>query len=304
MAYLSATRQTWVHLSVALSVVAIWSGFIVISRIGGRSVLTPYDLAALRFGVSALLLFIPWRLSRQPVRLRDPRIITLALIGGVGYALLVYWGFESAPAVHAAILLPGLLPFEVAFLSWLLLKKSSTGDLHWFALAAISAGIGCVAIDSFNGAATIQTGDWLIFGSSWCWALYTVLVRRWNIPAWEATTGVALLAATFYFPLYLGFLPKQITTAACILIYMQALYQGVLVAVVATALYMKAVCTIGPQRLANWMALVPAISGVVAVPVLNEPLSPWTMGALVMATLGVYLSHHSNRPHQSRSSVN
>ena len=37
----------------------IWSGFVVVSRLGSTGTLTPYDIDALRIGTSALVL-APW----------------------------------------------------------------------------------------------------------------------------------------------------------------------------------------------------------------------------------------------------
>lgn len=36
-------------------VVVCWSGFNIVSRLGSKGVLTPFDLAAMRFGVSGVL---------------------------------------------------------------------------------------------------------------------------------------------------------------------------------------------------------------------------------------------------------
>ena len=39
-----------------LAAVSIWSGWIVVARLGLQTSLTPWDIAALRFGVAGLLL--------------------------------------------------------------------------------------------------------------------------------------------------------------------------------------------------------------------------------------------------------
>jgi drug/metabolite transporter (DMT)-like permease len=39
-----------------LAAVSIWSGWIVVARLGLKTSLTPWDIAALRFGVAGLLL--------------------------------------------------------------------------------------------------------------------------------------------------------------------------------------------------------------------------------------------------------
>src|SRR5574338_1197789 len=94
----------------AAGTVAIWSGFILISRLGGKSALTPYDVLALRLGTAALLL-LPFAGSLPAGAWGDRKLWGLALAGGLLYGLLVYAGFKAAPAAHGAILLPGLQPF-------------------------------------------------------------------------------------------------------------------------------------------------------------------------------------------------
>ena len=46
-----------------LAAVSIWSGWIVIAQLGLRSSLTPWDIAALRFGVAGIVM-LPLVLSR------------------------------------------------------------------------------------------------------------------------------------------------------------------------------------------------------------------------------------------------
>lgn len=268
--------------------VAIWSGFILVSRLGGASPLTPFDITALRFGTAALLLFPIW-LTQRPLALFDGRIAALTLTGGIGYALLVYSGFKLAPATHAAVLLPGLLPVEIALLGWILLGEQPSVT-RWVGLSVIAVGVGCLAAESFRTGFEAWRGDFLLIAASFCWALYTVLARRWAVAAWAATTGVALLAALIFLPVYLLFLPKALGTAPWTSIVMQALYQGVLAVVVAMVLYMKAMAILGPVRLGAFMALVPVVSGLMTALVLGEALSPWSVAGLVLVSTGAYAS--------------
>ena len=46
-----------------LSAVCIWAAFIVVSRLGIRTSLTPWDVAAIRFGVAGVLL-LPYLCER------------------------------------------------------------------------------------------------------------------------------------------------------------------------------------------------------------------------------------------------
>lgn len=278
------------YLFAALTV-AIWSGFALVSRIGGTSVLTGLDITALRFGTAAVLL-LPALSMRGGVGLPAGRLAALALFGGLGYSLLVYSGFAYAPAVHGAILLSGLLPFEVAAFAWLLLDERPSAR-RWLGLGIIAAGVACLGTDVLRGDAETWRGDLLILGASLCWALYTVLARRWTVAPWDATIGVALLAALVYLPIYVFFLPKQLAAAPWSLIAGQAVYQGIIVVIVAMILYMKAAERMGPTRLGTFMALVPAISGLAAVPLLGEPLTGWLLGGLALVSGGAYLGSRS-----------
>ena len=55
-----------------LAAVSIWSGWIVVARLGLKSSLTPWDIAALRFGVAGLLL-LPYVVSKG-LASRSPRL--------------------------------------------------------------------------------------------------------------------------------------------------------------------------------------------------------------------------------------
>lgn len=268
--------------------VAIWSGFILVSRMGGVSVLTGYDVIALRFGTAAVLILPIW-LVRRPVHLWNVRMLMLTLTGGLGYSLFVYTGFKYAPAAHASILMPGALPFTMAFALWVLMGERPSLRRQ-IGLSVIAVGVSCLAIDTFyHTSSGTWLGDILFFSSSLSWATYTVLVKRWSVTPWQATTGVVLLTALIYLPIYAIFLPKQLAAAQWSMIALQAAYQGVVVVIIAMVLYMQAVVLIGPARTGMVMALVPALSGVAAVPVLGEPLSAWLVVGLIFVSAGAYL---------------
>jgi len=272
----------------AVLTVAIWAGFIVISRLGGTSLLTAFDVAALRFGAASLALLPFWWMRRASVKLFNRRNAVLALTGGVGYALLAYSGFKLAPAAHAAVLMPGVLPFQIALYAWLLLGERPNGA-RWIALLLIAVGVMCLATDVFQGGHIAWTGDLLFLSASASWALYTVLVRRWAVDPWNATIGVTFLATLVYLPIYLLFLPRHLAAASAVAIVTQALYQGVIVAVVAMILYMKALVKIGPTRLGTFMAVVPAIAGLISAPLLGEALSPWIIAGLLFVSSGAWI---------------
>lgn len=267
--------------------VAIWSGFILVSRLGGKSPLTGWDVTALRFGTAALVLLPLW-LLRRPRLTFSLRMVILAITGGCGYGALVYAGFKLTSAAHGAVLLPGMLPFAVALMAWLMLGERPSRQ-RWVGLTGIAAGVVCLATDSFSGSPGDWRGDLLILAASLSWAIYTVLVRRWQVSPWDATLGVGLVSAALYLPIYCLWLPKNLAAASWCVIGLQAFYQGILAVIVAMMFFMRAVTILGPTRVGTLMALVPAIAGISAAPLLGEPLSPWLMTGLFLVSLGAWV---------------
>src|SRR5215468_1031299 len=100
-----------------LTAVSIWSGWIVVARLGLRSSLTPWDIAALRFGVAGLaMLPLVFKRGLAFDRLGWSGLAAIVL-GGAAPVFLANWGLLYAPAAHAGALFPGVMPLMVALLA-------------------------------------------------------------------------------------------------------------------------------------------------------------------------------------------
>ncbi|AXQ27180.1 DMT family transporter [Solimonas sp. K1W22B-7] len=277
------------YLFAALTV-AIWTGFVLVSRMAGKGALTAFDVTALRFGVAAVIL-LPLLLIKGLGSLRNPRrLAACVLTGGLGYALLCYSGFYFAPAAHGSILLSGTMPFLTAVLAWLFLGERP-GTQKQIALLVTAAGIACMALQTFGHGVEGRSwiGDLLFVSASTSWCVFTILVRRWQIRPWDAAAGVSVTSAALFLPVYFLALPKHIDVAPWQEIALQAGYQGVLVVIIAMVLYTRAVAELGPTRLAAVMATVPAISALLAWPVLGEALTPLLGVGITLVTAGALI---------------
>jgi drug/metabolite transporter (DMT)-like permease len=265
----------------------IWASFVWISRVAGLSPMLPQDLTALRFGAAALVLLPAWFFWKR-VPLLDARLLVLALVGGIAYALLVYAGFRFAPAAHGALLVSGLLPFTMALMAYLVLGETPRRQMKR-GLLLIALGVACLAADTLRHGGGVVIGDVLLVGASLAWALYTVLVRRYGFGAWETTIGVALVATAIYLPVYLFLLPKGIREVGYADIALQAVFQGIFVVVIAMVLYMKAMALLGPVRLGSVMAMTPALAGVGVSLLLGEPLTLLLVAGLLLTSSGAWV---------------
>ena len=173
-----------------LAAVTIWSGWIVVARLGLRTSLTPWDIAALRFGVAGLLL-LPYVMRRGLALQRLGWIGLVAIvIGGGAPVLLANAGLLFAPAAHAGALFPGVMPLAVALLAAVVLHEPFTAAktigfvLILFGVAGIAWGAGG-AVESGQ-----TVGHALFLGSAMAWACYTVARRRAQLDGLHAA-GIA-----------------------------------------------------------------------------------------------------------------
>lgn len=275
----------------ALGTVAIWAGFILISRLGGKTGLTGWDIVALRLGTAAMIL-MPFSLKLPAGTWRDRRLWTLALIGGLLFLVLAYAGFKLAPAAHGGILMPGMQPFLVTALAWAILGTRPPRQ-RVLALLPIALGVVCVAVPVIaglgHGPSTLP-GDALLLTASVAWAAYSVLVKKWVYDPWLLTRFVAIASALVYLPAYLLWLPKGLDQVPASMLWLQALYQGIGPTIVAMILFLKAVSILGAERMGALVALVPVLAGLGAVPLLDEPLTPWLVAGLALVSGGAWLA--------------
>lgn len=283
-------RKILFGFAAATLVVCFWSGFNIVSRLGGRSELTPYDIAALRFGVSGILLSPFYFWGRHAITWLQTLILTI--FGGLGYGLLVYCGFAHAPAAHAGVLVNGGIPFATVLISCLALGYRP-GRQALLSLLLASAGIVLIGYQSFVDGNNFANGQWIgdlcFLSAAVCFAAYGLLLKRWRIHPWESTVGVATYAMVIYLPIYALFLPQGITLVAPSLILLQGFYQGMIAAAAATLLYAYANQTIGPMKASLMLSLVPGITALAAVPLLGEALGMATLLGVILVTCGAVL---------------
>ena len=267
----------------------MWSSFSLVSRLGGKSVLTPYDIFALRL-ITASIILVPFVGSMPARAWRDHRLWLLALLGNLLYCPLAYTGFKFAPAAHGAILLAGMQPFLISVVVWLI-AGTRPNPLRLAGLVLITFGVSCAAVPYFTAwSGNTVFGDALILLSSVLWAIYSVLATRWGYSAWTLTRALALGSAVIYLPVYALWLPKQLAEAPLSMIAIQCFFQGVVATILAMLSYLKAVSILGTERAAAFLALVPIVTGLVAVPLLDETLTIWLLCGLIFVSLGSFIA--------------
>ena len=303
------SRRT-IGIACAIITVAIWTSFIIIARAMAHKTLTPLDIAFVRM-VSAGLVMVPfgwWWVRRARAR-GEPgaslmwlglspypwRITAVAgMLAAVLYASLAYSGFLYAPAAHASVLMPGMLPLWTTLIALVVIGTPVT-KRRWMGLALIIGGGllvgGGSLLRAFDGG-DVWKGDVLFLASSFVWSSYTVMTRKHAMAAIPATIAVCVFASFTFVPVYAllawtGVLVSHLREAPWSEIMFQALIQGIGSVVISGITFVRMVETFGPIRSTMITAVVPGLSALGAVLFLGEPLYWNLLLGLALVTIGI-----------------
>lgn len=189
-----------------LATILIWA----YSWVVMKQVLThagPFDFAAIRYALGALVLFGALVVLRQP--LRPPPFVPTLLIGlcqTTAFQGLGQWALVNGGAGHVA-LLAYTMPFWAVLLAWLILGEGLS-PRRWLGLGLAAVGLVCI-IEPWRGLG--NTGSTLLaIGAGAAWAMGTVLSKRvfikhaptpLNLTAWQMLYGaLALIVVAWCVP--------------------------------------------------------------------------------------------------------
>lgn len=273
-----------------LSVVCIWAAFIVVSRLGVRTSLTPWDVAAIRFGTAGVLL-LPYLMKKGFAvdRLGWMGVAAISVGCGAPMVLLVNAGLLFAPAAHGGALFPGMMPLMVAIMAAIVLKEALTPQKN-VGLVLIVLGAVVIVWASGGTLGTQQNiGHVLFLCAGLAWAGYTVAMRRARLDGLHAAAIAAVASLILYVPVYAAISGESLVKVPVADVALQALVQGVLTAIVALLLYGRMVGILGATAGAAFVALTPATTALLAIPVLGEWPSAIDWIAITVISAGVYL---------------
>ncbi len=279
------SRKLLLGLGWATVAITIWSGSLVMLRLGVTTSLTPYDLTTLRFGTAALVI-APFALKRGPLPEKLGGISLVAMVAAFGapYVMLIALAMKTAPAAAAGALNPGVMAIVSVLLSWTF-SGEHIGHARFVGLGVTATGIFLFA----RTGGSFTNGHLILLGTGVMWASYSLIVRSAAVPAMTATAIVAVGSALIYLPVYILFLPKQILAAPLADILVQAGFQGMLVSVVAIYAFNRSAELLGSIAGATLPALIPVATLGFGVSVLGEVASLGELISAVLISTGVVL---------------
>ena len=286
------TTRTYAHGAIyGLSAVCIWAAFIVVSRLGVRTSLTPWDVAAVRFGVAGVLL-LPYLMRKGLALDRLGWIGVAAVVVGCGapMVLLVNAGLLFAPAADGGALFPGVMPLMVAILAAAILGEAFTPRKNAGLILIVLGAVGIVWASGGTLGTRQNIGHLLFLCAGLAWACYTVAMRWARLEGLHAAAIAAGSSLVLYIPIYAIIARGSLFDAPVLDVALQAIVQGILTAIVALLFYGRMVGLLGATAGAAFVALTPATTALLGIPVLDEWPSAIDWIAIALISVGVYLA--------------
>ncbi len=243
------------------------------------------DLVFLRYGTAGpLFLLLLLRIGLGG--LAWWRAVVLAALGGAPYFLLTAVALRFAPAVHASILNPGGTMIFAPLLAWWLLRTPPEIGVR-IGLPVIAAGLLLIGGAGLGeGGGKVWIGDLMVLASGFNWALYGVLMRRWEVSGLRAAAIIGAVSLAWV-PVHLIVFGIDGVAAHPAEALRQAGYQGLIAGGLAIILYSRAVVAMGPARAALLPPLVPALGVLWAWLLLGEHVTPMQVAGMVTVIAGM-----------------
>ncbi|OOV84920.1 DMT family transporter [Acinetobacter amyesii] len=267
---MSPQKQGYLYVFITM---CIWGGFTLTARLSANWGISAWDITALRFALAFCILMPILIYKKDTAFLWKKEPFILAMLGGVTYCLTAYSAFHYAPAAHAAIFLNGCIPLCTAIAAFLIFKQPL--DKHtWISVVIMVSAISLMSYLMYvETGVAFGLGDLLFFISAIWWGIFTVLLKQWKLSAWHAMAGVAIWSAVIFVPIYLLFFPKHWSDPEPLQLIGQVIFHGIFVVIIATLTYVEAIKRLGAFKAGSIVTLAPFIAAILAVPLLNEPLS-------------------------------
>ena len=280
--------------------IVLWSGNVIVSRLSAHTIgpeaITFYRLALAVLLMSTFVAVPAWR-DRAVLW---PHLGQFAILGFLAMCLfqsLSYLAAESTTATNMAVF-TALTPLLTVALSALLLKRPPTTGMIGGGLLSLAGLIYLVSAGDPVAMVRqgVHLGDPLMFIAALVYALYGVLLKRWDLPVtgWQSTYMQAICALAIMFPAFLATpAPMRALNAATLPLIA---YAGGLASVVLPFLWLRGVHLLGPNRCAIFMNLLPVLTAVAAIVFLAEPVQGYHVIGGATALVGVACAELYRRP--------
>jgi len=289
----------------ALITVFVWGFAFVITVILLQN-FSPVEILFYRFTLATLALYAAYPRKMKRNTLRQELLFALAgLFGITAYFLLQDTALLRTAASNASVIAASS-PVLTGFLLWLFVtKKRPSGSFFLGALFALM-GIGLI---SFAGTQLElhPLGDFLVFISAIAWAIYSLLLKKISELGHHP---IQVTRRIFTYGL-LFLIPFMITTDFQFgfqrliepEILLPLLYLGLLSSATCFGLWNFSVGRLGPVRTSVYLYLIPIITVVASVLILDQAITWLKVCGIGLVLIGLVLSNRGKRVKEQTNEI-
>lgn len=255
----------------------LWGGNFVIGRAISNDI-SPFTLALLRWAV-ALIVFYPIiakKLKHDWPKLKEHylAVILMAVTGVAAFNTLVYIGVHYTTSINAS-LMNSSTPIMIYILSFIFLKDR----LNW--QQAVGTTISLVGVlfiltgGSLEQLLSMQfnKGDLIVLVAVLCWAIYSIVVKRYAGKLPGDTTFFATIVLGFLLLIpFAGYEQFVLNTSInwSLSTVLAIIYVGTFASIVAFLCWNKGVVAIGANRASIFLNFIPLFATIFAVLFIDE----------------------------------
>ena len=285
-------NKTAVGFFAAIFTVLIWASFMLVTRLSLQGNFTVEEIITLRL-LPAFLIMSPFmfKLGVIPYKLRWPKAVILMFGASAITPYLIAGGLVYAPASDGGALAPGVLPFWTALAAYIIIDEKPS-VLRRVGLVMIMGGAMVVGLWQI----LMGTGDgsWkghmMFLAGAGIWAVHSVFFKQSGLSPTHALVIGTFWGTVFFLPVL--FLTGNVSfeTAGVQNIIVMIILQSFVMGIFAMLLFTYAVQFLGASETAAFGALIPIISLIGGVVLLNETVSAFKLVGIVLVSIGVFLA--------------
>ncbi|KXU80845.1 DMT family transporter [Aeromonas enteropelogenes] len=280
-----------------LLAILIWAANTVVSK-AAAGVVDPAAISFYRWVIAALALSpfcLPalWR-RRSEIRPWFGKLLVLSLLGMVLYQCLAYYAAHSTSATNMGVI-GSLLPL-LTLLQGALFFGQRPGKQALLGMSLSLFGV-LWLLGQGRPLALLHTGinpgDGMMLLGAASYALYGLLIRRWQLPfgPWLNLYLQILLAVLLLVPVALSAESLAVPAEG----WGMVLFAGLASSIFAAYCWMRGLASLGAERTSVFMNLMPLCTALIAVITLGEPIHGYHLlgGSLILG--GVMLAQRKPR---------
>lgn len=276
-----------VFASGALASIFFWGASFVAAK-EALSGFSPWSMVAGRFALGAVLLYawLAFRRERLLPRGADlPRCLLLGVILGLHIVAQGYALYSTSASNSGWIV--GFCPVVIAVGARLFLREQISAR-SWVGIAIATSGMALILLPGAK-LGSFQAGDWIVFGTTFSWATYTLLSARPVAGSGALVTSAAAMAVASLICIASAAIDgqwahEQVPTRA----WVAMLFLGLGCSGLAFAFWNLALARFGAAQLSGLIYFQPLVTLALSIALLGEELRMNVLAGGAVVLLGVY----------------